>query len=79
MKTKALRFSPEEEEEEETTTTTTGETALSGERTNICSKNEYSIIAGKSVDIIIVGDPSLEGCLRLVRTFSSYARIYSIL
>ena len=76
MKTKALRFSPEEEEEE-TTTTTTGETA-SGERTNICSKNEYSI-AGKSVDIIIVGDPSLEGCLRLVRTFSSYARIYSIL
>ena len=38
MKTKALRFSPEEEEED-TTTTTTGETA-SGERTNICSKNE---------------------------------------
>ena len=67
MKTQSVCFSPEEEEEEEEeeeTTTTTGETA-SGERTNICSEARVASIAGKSVDIIIVGDPSLEGCLRV--------------
>ena len=77
MKTRSASVSPEEEEEEEEEEENDDDDGRDRERRGgrTSARRMSRTIAGKSVDIIIVGDPSLRMPAFGV-TFSSYARIY---